>query len=293
MLGDYLGQDELDGIIDRALAEDLGHGDITTDAIIPAGITGSALLLVKENGVLAGIEVARRVFTRVDPALEFATVIKDGRPVRRGDVAGRVRGSFASILKAERTALNFLQRLSGIATLTARYAAEISGTRARIYDTRKTTPGLRALEKYAVRMGGGENHRRHLGEAILIKDNHIAILRSQGMTLEEIVRKARRNAPPGVSIEVEVNSVEEAAEVLRAGADIIMLDNMTPAEMKRVVAIAAGRVKLEASGGVTLATVREIAETGVDMISVGALTHSYRALDISLEYEFPAGKPDS
>ena len=193
-------------------------------------------------------------------------------------------------MKAERTALNFLQRMSGVASLTAQYVAEVKGLKAGIYDTRKTTPGLRVLEKYAVRMGGGYNHRRDLGDAVLIKDNHIAAMRATGLNLEQIVVKARQNVPQGTIIEAEVTNEAEAAEALKGGADIIMLDNMRTKEMKRVVEMVKGSAKLEASGGITLKNLREVALTGVDMISIGALTHSYKALDISLEMDAQALK---
>jgi nicotinate-nucleotide pyrophosphorylase (carboxylating) len=217
--------------------------------------------------------------------LEIDILIKDGTAIQPGDIAGTIAGSVSSILKAERTALNFLQRLSGIASLTAQYVAETSGLPARIVDTRKTTPGMRLLEKYAVRMGGGYNHRIHLGDAVLIKDNHIAALRAMGMNLKDIVAKARQNAPAGMTIEVEVTNAKEARDALKAGADIIMLDNMSVNEMRQVVNLVSGQVKLEASGGITLANVHQVAMAGVDIISIGALTHSFRALDISLEME--------
>jgi nicotinate-nucleotide pyrophosphorylase (carboxylating) len=290
VLNDYLTEKQLAKVIDLALAEDISHGDITSEALIPPDLYGRAILLVKERGFLAGIEVAGRVFRRVDPSLEVEVLIKDGSAIGPGDIAGNITGNVISILKAERTALNFLQRLSGIASLTAQYVAETKGTDAKIYDTRKTTPGLRPLEKYAVRTGGGQNHRQHLGDAVLIKDNHIGALRATGMTIKDIVDKARRNAPAGVTIEVEATSVSEAQEALQAGADIIMLDNMSIEEIGRAVKMAAGRARLEASGGITLVNVRQIALTGVDMISIGALTHSYRALDISLELEEPTLK---
>lgn len=284
-LNDYLSAKQLDSIIEAALAEDTGRGDVTSEALLPADLPGQASFVIKEAGVLAGIEVAGRVFQKVDPSLRIKVLISDGTAVRPGDIAGTVEGSVASILKGERVALNFLQRLSGIASTTARYVTEVRGFKAKIYDTRKTTPGLRALEKYAVRMGGGQNHRLHLGDAVLIKDNHIAALRAKGLGLAEIVEKARRNAPPGTTIEVEVTSASQAAEALKSKPDIIMLDNMGPDEMKRAVQIVGGRARLEASGGITLETVRRVAETGVDMISIGALTHSYKALDISLELD--------
>jgi len=285
-----LTEKQLDKVIDVALAEDIRHGDITSQALIPNDLSGKASLLVKEKGILAGIEVAQRVFQRVDLLLKVEVLIKDGSAIKPGDIAGKISGSVINILKAERTALNFLQRLSGIASLTAQYVAKTKGTDARIYDTRKTTPGLRQLEKYAVRTGGGENHRMNLGDAILIKDNHINALRATGMNIEEIVAKARRNAPVGITIEVEATGISEAREALQARADIIMLDNMSIDDMSRVVKMAAGRAKIEASGGITLKNVRQVALTRVDMISVGALTHSYKSLDISLELEEPTLK---
>jgi nicotinate-nucleotide pyrophosphorylase (carboxylating) len=284
-LQDYLSNAALDAIIDGALAEDTGRGDVTSESLIPLDLSGKASLLVKEKGVLAGIGVAGRIFQRVDPATRTDILIEDGTAIKPGDIAGTVSGRVISILKAERVALNFLQRLSGIASTTVQYVAETRGTGAKIMDTRKTTPGLRPLEKYAVHAGGGTNHRFHLGDAVLIKDNHIAALRATGLNLKDIITRARQNAPSGMTIEVEVTSVAEAQEALRAGPDIIMLDNMGIAEMKQVVGLAKGKAKLEASGGITLANVQQAALTGVDFISVGALTHSYRALDISLEFE--------
>jgi nicotinate-nucleotide pyrophosphorylase (carboxylating) len=280
-----LPEKELDAVIDIALKEDTAHGDVTSEALLPPALAGKAEILVKDKGVLAGIEVAARVFHRVDPLLKIEILIKDGTAIKPGDIAANINGSVGAMLKAERTALNFLQRLSGIATLTAQYVKEIEGFTAGIYDTRKTTPGLRLLEKYAVRMGGGHNHRLHLGDAVLIKDNHIAALRAMGLGLKDIVAKARQKAPAGITIEVEVTSAREAADALKAGADIIMLDNMSVSEMKQVVNMGAGKAKLEASGNVTLENVRQVAMTGVDIISIGALTHSYKALDISLEME--------
>ena len=284
-LDDYSWEKMLDKVIDLALAEDIAYGDITSAALIPPDLSGRASLLVKARGVLAGIEVAQHVFQCVDAALDVTVLVEDGTAVKPGDIVGSVSGRVASILKAERTALNFLQRLSGIASLTAQYVARIKGTGAGIYDTRKTTPGLRLLEKYAVKMGGGHNHRLHLGDAVLVKDNHIGALRATGMSLGDIVTKARRNVPAGITVEVEVTSVAEAREALQAGADIIMLDNMGLDDMAQVVKLAAGRARIEASGGIKLANVRQVALTGVDIISVGALTHSYKSLDISLELE--------
>ncbi|OGO44079.1 MAG: nicotinate-nucleotide diphosphorylase (carboxylating) [Chloroflexi bacterium RBG_16_60_22] len=285
-----LPEKEVDRVIDLALDEDVSHGDVTSQALLPPDLSGRASFLVKERGVLAGIGVAGRVFQRVDPSLKIDILIQDGTPINPGDIAGTVAGRVTSILKAERVSLNFLQRLSGVASLTAQYVAAVKGLPARIVDTRKTTPGLRRLEKYAVRMGGGHNHRTHLGDAVLIKDNHIAALRATGLTLREIVARARENAPPGITVEVEITRPAEAREALEAGADTIMLDNMGPADMRQVVETVNGQARLEASGGITLANVREVAETGVDIISIGALTHSYRALDISLELETPEMK---
>lgn len=276
---------EVERILDIALAEDTALGDVTSQVLIPPGLTGEAKVLVKAPGVLAGIDVLRRLFLKVDPSLAVAVLARDGQRIKPGDVVATVSGPVASILKAERVALNFLQRMSGIASLTNEFVARVSGSRAAIVDTRKTTPGLRWLEKYAVRMGGGRNHRLHLGDAILIKDNHLAALRGTGMSLGGIVTRARDGAPPGIRVEVEVTSLDEAREALAAGADTIMLDNMTPDEMRPIVAMVSGKARLEASGGVRLENVREIAETGVDIISIGALTHSAKALDISLELE--------
>ena len=277
--------EQVDNIIDLALAEDLSHGDITTEVLIPPHLQGKASILIKEAGIVAGGEIAKKVFLRVDPSLEVGVLIKDGTKVKPGDVVASISGRVASILKAERTALNFLQRLSGIASQTARYVAKTRGFAVDITDTRKTTPGIRLLEKYAVRMGGGKNHRLHLGESILIKDNHLAALRAMGMSLKDIVAKAKQNVPQGVTVEVEVNTVQDAKDAAEAGADIIMLDNMSPEEMHHVVSLLPGQVKTEASGGITLANVRAAARAGVNMISIGALTHSPKALDISLELE--------
>ncbi len=285
-----LTEKQIETIIDIALDEDIRQGDVTSEALILPELMGKATILVKEKGVLAGIEIGKRVFERVNPTTRFEILIKDGTAIKPGNIAATIYGNVKSILKAERTALNFLQRLSGIATLTAQYVAEVRGTDTKIYDTRKTTPGLRLLEKYAVRMGGGTNHRMSLGDAVLIKDNHIAAMRALGMNLKEIVTKARENVPSGMSIEVEVTSIKEAEEAVKAEADIIMLDNMRPEDMRKAVLRVAGRAKLEASGKITLENVGKIALTGVDIISVGALTHSYKALDISLEMETPTLK---
>jgi nicotinate-nucleotide pyrophosphorylase (carboxylating) len=280
-----LSQEQIRELVSRALEEDLSRGDITTDTLIPHDLWGSASVLVKEKGVLAGIELAKAVFIHVEPSPDVKILARDGTSVGPGQVIATITGSSAGILRAERTALNFLQRLSGIASETARYVEAVAGLPVYIADTRKTTPGLRVLEKYAVRMGGGKNHRCDLGENILIKDNHLSALRSKGLTLWEIVTQARQEAPPGMKIEVEVETPEQALEATRAGADIIMLDNMTLDEMHQAVELVKGRAVLEASGGITLGTVRSIAETGVDFVSVGTITHSAKALDISLELQ--------
>ena len=280
-----LSEEDLNRTIDLALAEDTGQGDVTSEALIPTQLQGKASLLAQAEGILAGIEVARGVFLRTDPSLEVDLFIRDGARVKPGDIIANVSGRVTSIFKAERVALNFLQQLSGIASQTAQFVTETRGQKARITDTRKTTPGLRRLEKYAVSLGGGRNHRFHLGDGILIKDNHLAALRALGMSLKDIVAKARRNAPPGLTVEVEVTSVPEALDAAEAGADIILLDNMSPDEMSQAVNRLPSQVKTEASGGINLANVRAVAMTGVDIISIGALTHSPKALDISLELE--------
>ena len=272
---------QVEQVIENALAEDLASSDVTTEALIPPDLEGRAVILVKEDGVLAGMEVAQAVFRHVDPALRVEVLIQDGVRVRKGNEVAIINGKVASILRAERTALNFLCRLSGVATETARYVAAVEGCKARITDTRKTTPGMRMLEKYAVRMGGGQSHRLHLGDWVLIKDNHLAALPAVG--LKEAIERARQSSP--LKVEVEVGSLAEAEAALDASADIIMLDNMAVEEIKQVVELARGRALIEASGGITLENVFQVAETGVDLISVGAITHSAKALDLSLELE--------
>ncbi len=275
--------DMVEDVVERALAQDVASGDVTTDTIIPAGLEARAHILVKADGVLAGVAVMEAVFRHVDPELQVEVLKQDGARVKKGDIVARMEGRVASIVKAERTALNFLCHLSGIATETARYVEAVKGLETQITDTRKTTPGMRLLEKYAVRVGGGKSHRAHLGDGILIKDNHLAALSSFGVGLRQAVEQASQRST--LNVEVEVTSIDEAREALEAGADIIMLDNMTVAEMKEVVQFARGRALLEASGGIRLETVREVAEAGVDLISVGAITISARALDMSLELE--------
>ena len=278
-------EEQIDHIIDLALAEDISHGDVTSEALIPPELQGKASILVKAEGILAGGEVAKKVFLKVDPSLKVEVLIKDGTKVKSGDIAATIVGTVASILKAERVVLNFLNKLSGIASQTAQYIAKTQGLNVKITDTRKTTPGLRLLEKYAVRMGGGQNHRFHLGDGILIKDNHLAALRALGMSLKAIVAKAKQNVPQDLKVEVEVNTTQEAVDAAEAGADIIMLDNMNLEEMHQVVSLLPSQVKTEASGGITLGNVRQAATTGVNLISIGALTHSPKALDISIEFD--------
>jgi nicotinate-nucleotide pyrophosphorylase (carboxylating) len=267
-------------LIDRALAEDIGAGDLTSAAVVPRGAAARARIEQKAPGVPAGLRVAEKVFERVDPDLRWHAHAEEG-DWREGGLLAEVAGSGASILAAERVALNFLGRLSGVATLTARYVKAVEGTRARILDTRKTTPGLRALEKEAVRAGGGVSHRSGLYDAILVKENHATLAGG----VSEAARLALAGAPPDVAVEVECATLAEVEGALAAGVPRLLLDNMSPVELREAVRLAQGRAELEASGGITLATVREVAETGVDYISVGALTHSAPALDVSLLLE--------
>jgi nicotinate-nucleotide pyrophosphorylase (carboxylating) len=264
-------------LIDQALAEDVGDGDATTQLLVPAGATGRAVLTQKAPGVVAGMRVAEAVFHRVDPTLRWHSHVEEGVWREAGGRVAEVAGPSRSILTAERVALNFLQRLSGVATLTARYVREVAGTRVRILDTRKTTPGLRVLEKQAVLAGGGHNHRAGLFDAILVKENHAAMAGGVGEATKLALAEAR-----GLPVEVECATLEEVREALDAGARRILLDNMTNEQLRHAVALSAGHAELEASGGVSLDTVRGIAQTGIDYISVGALTHSAPALDVSL-----------
>ena len=274
---------EIKDLIDVALAEDIGSGDPTTDTLIDPRLMGSASLVSREDGVIAGIDVATTVFTQFDPALCTVALVEDGSSVTAGDQLACVTGKVGSILKAERTAVNFLQHLSGVATQTRRYVDAVEGYRAQIVDTRKTTPGLRKLEKYAVTMGGGRNHRHNLADGILIKDNHIEALALSGVGIGEIVKRALSGASHMIKVEIEVETIRDLEEALDAGADLVLLDNMEPEQMETAVRLASGRAVVEASGGITLETVREIAKTGVDIISVGALTHSAPSLNISLD----------
>ena len=272
-------------LIDRTLAEDLSIGDPTTDILVPPDLESTAVLLAKEEGILAGLDVGLEAFQRFDDRVSTIALLEDGTSIHPGDHLGTIQGRVASLLKAERTAVNFMQHMSGIATQTRRYVEAVEGHPVRIVDTRKTTPGLRFLEKYAVRMGGGQNHRQNLGDGILIKDNHIDALRGDGMSLGDVVKKAIREASHTIRGEVEVENLEQLNEALDAGAGIILLDNMDVEQMTTAVQIAKGKAFTEASGGITLETVRAVAATGVDIISVGALTHSVLALDISTQLE--------
>jgi len=270
-----------------ALEEDRAADDVTTSALVPRGEMGRALITAKAPGILAGCALAAAAFEILDDTLLWGSLSSDGDALRPGALIMDIEGELASILRAERVALNFLTHLSGVATAAHEVVEALEGTRCRLRDTRKTIPGLRMLEKYAVRMGGGTNHRLDLADGFLVKDNHLAALRARGLGIKDAVRLARE-AQPGMRIEVEVTSLEEAGEALAAGADELLLDNMSPGEMKSVVKMVAGhdpRPALEASGGITLANAREVAETGVDYISMGAITHSAKALDMSLEVE--------
>ncbi|MFQ6070520.1 MAG: carboxylating nicotinate-nucleotide diphosphorylase [Candidatus Aminicenantales bacterium] len=271
---------DLEAVVELALREDLPEGDITSESIIPPYSKSEAVILAKEDGVLAGIDVARLVFEKVDSSLSFEKNFEDSQRFSKGDILARLKGNSISILEGERTALNFLQRMSGIATLTSRFVRALGGTRTKILDTRKTTPGLRMLEKYAVKMGGGENHRFSLSEMVMIKDNHLKLVGSitRGVSL------ARKKAKKGIKIEVETTTLEEVKEAVKAGADMVMLDNMSLEEIKEAVDWVKGKVSLEVSGKISLDRAREIASLGVDYISVGSLTHSYRSIDISLEF---------
>ena len=273
-------------LIDAAVAEDQTFNDPTAQAVVPPEIEGTGMLRAKAVGVLAGVDVAIAVFQRVDPTLEVKAILEDGAPLSPGDDIAVVRGSAAGILRAERIALNFMQRMSGIASDTNRYVRAVAGLNARIVDTRKTVPGHRYLDKYSVRMGGGYNHRLNLADGILIKDNHIQANRFREMGLKDVIQLALARASHTIKVEVEVETMEQVAEALAAGAHIIMLDNMSVPEMADAMLVIGDQAIVEASGGITYDTVRAVAETGVDLISIGGLTHSVDALDISLDLEF-------
>jgi nicotinate-nucleotide pyrophosphorylase (carboxylating) len=270
----------------EALQEDLGGGDVTTGLLVPDDLSVRARLVARAAGVPCGLDLAAIVFRALDPAVDLAGDPRDGDPTEAGTTLLTVHGPAGPILSAERVALNFVGRLSGIATLTREYVAAVDGTGARIVDTRKTTPGLRLLEKYAVRCGGGHNHRFGLSDGFMLKDNHRAALARGGRPLVEAVREARARLGHGVAITIEVDTLEQVGAAIEAGADSILLDNMTPEQLRAAVRTIDGATMTEASGGITLDSVRAVAESGVDLISVGALTHSAPALDVALEVDW-------
>ena len=279
-----LTQEEIRNAVRAALHEDVGPGDVTTLACIPPEATAVATMNARESLTLAGIAFAETAFRELSPNVELVRLAEDGQAVAAGAGVLRISGSARAVLTAERVALNFVQRLSGVATATARFVATVAGTRARILDTRKTTPGWRRFEKYAVACGGGTNHRVGLHDLILIKDNHLAALAGAAPNPVAAAVNRARELWPALRVEVEADTLEQVRLAVEAGADIILLDNMPPARLREAATLVAGRAKLEASGGVTLNTVRAIAETGVDFISVGAVTHSARAVDLGLDF---------
>ena len=276
---------DMERLIELAIMEDYSAGDATTEALISPDIGGKATIVSDESGVLAGLDIALEVFHKMAPDVKTERLLSDGDFLETGSRIANIQGPLGSILTTERTSLNFLRKLSGVATETSKYVNAIKGTNATIIDTRKTTPGFRSLQKYAVRMGGGTNHRQNLGDGILIKDNHIRTLALEGMSLKDVIKKAHANASHTIKIEVEVEDLAQVKEALESGAQIILLDNMTPNEMGKAVALCGGKAITEASGGINLSSVRAAAESGVDLISVGALTHSAPDLDISLDIE--------
>lgn len=273
----------INSLIEIGLKEDVNTGDLTSDLLIPAAIQSTAVVIAKADGVIAGLEVAKAVFHKLDPNIEFITEISDGDKIRTGDLICTIKGSYKALLTGERLALNFLQRMSGIATETAKYVEAVKDFKTVILDTRKTAPGLRLIDKYAVKTGGGTNHRMGLYDMVMIKDNHISVAGS----ITKAVKAIRPAIPNQIKIEVETTSLDEVKEALQAGADIIMLDNMDVETMQKAVQLIDGKVKTEASGNMNLERVRNVAATGVDFISIGALTHSVTALDISLKIKNP------
>lgn len=273
--------ENIDRIIDEALQEDMPQGDITSENVIPSDSISDSKIIAKEEGVLAGIDVACRVFQRIDSSIAFEKFFEDGQKINKGDQIARLKGNSISLLKGERTALNFLQRMSGIATLTQKFVRAVEGTKTKILDTRKTTPGLRELEKYAVRMGGGTNHRFNLSEMVLIKNNHIEIVGS----ISKSIQRAKKCIPPGVKIEVETANMDDVKEAFQSGADWIMLDNWSIQDVREAVNWIDGRMPLELSGKIDLSNIKEASALGVDFISIGRLTHSFNSLDISMEFQ--------
>jgi len=282
---DNIQKNEVDQLVENALNEDLALGDLTTDILIGNEIVGKASILAKSNGILCGSYVATSVFNRVDPSLQIEWHLSDGASFKGKDESevAQIYGSISSILKAERTAINFLQHLSGISTETKAYVDAVAGYKTQILDTRKTIPGLRQLQKYAVTIGGGKNHRKNLSDGILVKDNHLNILAKNGNDFKSIISKALQSSPDNMKVEVEVSDIDEVVKALDAGAHIIMLDNMDYSQMREAVKLIDGNAITEASGGINLDNVASVADTGVDFISIGALTHSVYALDYSLE----------
>ena len=274
---------DISKLINLAIQEDYCMGDITTEALIPDKAAGTATIVADMSGILAGLDIALEIFTRMSQETETIKLVNDGNHLIKGQKIAVINGKLSSILTAERTSLNFLRKLSGVATETNKYVKAVEHTRAKIVDTRKTTPGFRLLEKYAVRTGGGHNHRHNLGDGILIKENHTRTLKSEGMTLTDIIQKARNNAPHTIKIEVEVEDLLQFEEAIEAKAELILLDNMSLPDMTKAVNLCNGRALLEASGGINLQSVSEVAGTGVDLISIGALTHSSPDLDLSLD----------
>lgn len=271
----------IDRLIDLAIEEDIATGDVTTDSIIPAHSRAVAEMKMKADGVISGLEIARRVYERFEQDFVWDAKVKDGDEVKKGEVILRIEASYRCLLLGERLSLNILQRMSGIATETAKYVKELAGTHTQLLDTRKTAPGLRVLDKMAVKDGGGTNHRMGLYDMVMIKDNHIKVAGG----IMQAVHAVRAHVPAGMKIEVETTNLEEVREALATGADIIMLDNMDNAAMAEAVKIIGGKAKTEASGNMSLARLKEVAATGVDYISVGALTHSVKALDISMNIQ--------
>jgi nicotinate-nucleotide pyrophosphorylase (carboxylating) len=269
---------QVDLIIENALKEDIGEGDVTTDLLYPEDIRCDAIIQAKEQGIMAGLPIAERIFKKLNNDIQWVENKRDGESVAKGDILVKIHGSEKAILTGERVALNFIQRLSGIATLTSKFVKAVEGLSAKITDTRKTVPGLRILDKYAVRTGGGHNHRMGLFDGILIKDNHLKLIGS----ITEAISRIKKMTGGRFQIEVETSRLEEVREALAAGADIIMLDNMSLNTMRKSVEMINGRALIEASGGITLRNVRKVAETGVNIISIGSLTHSPKALDIGL-----------
>ncbi|MCJ1694969.1 carboxylating nicotinate-nucleotide diphosphorylase [Rathayibacter caricis] len=286
-----LTRQSIERLVTLALEEDAPWGDITTETLIPADATASARLVAREAGVFSGGAVLVGTMLQADSRIRTSVLIEDGASFAAGAVLAEIDGPAGGVLRGERVALNLVQRMSGIATLTAHYVKAVDGTRARIVDTRKTTPGLRAFERHAVRSGGGRNHRSSLSDAILAKDNHLAILAQRGIDLTAALQAARAAVPHTTHIEVEVDRLEQIEPALAGGADTIMLDNFTPEQLRQGVTLIGGRAVVEASGGVNLETVRAIAEAGVDVISVGALTHSVRSLDLGLDIDLEAPAP--